>query len=48
MVMSAESRESWAFMWFLYGTIFVIDCLYLFVLYHGRGVLRRANLNQAA
>lgn len=47
LVMSEASyRDSWAFMWFLYGTIFVIDCLYLYLLYHGRALLRRANAQE--
>lgn len=30
------ARESWAFTWFLYGAIFITDCVYIFLLYHGR------------
>jgi hypothetical protein len=29
-------RDSWAFMWLLYGTIFVIDAVYVALLIHGR------------
>ena len=29
-------RDSWAFTWFLYVSIFIVDCVYVFLLYHGR------------
>ncbi len=29
-------RESWAFTWFLYVAIFIVDCVYVYLLYHGR------------
>ena len=29
-------RDSWAFTWFLYGAIFIVDCTYIYLLYHGR------------
>lgn len=37
----AAFRESWAFTWFLYGAIFVTDCVYLYLLYHGQALLRQ-------
>lgn len=42
-VMGEEAfRESWAFTWFLYGAIFIADCVYVFLLYHGRSSAKTA------
>lgn len=38
----AAFRESWAFTWFLYGAIFIADCTYVFLLYHGRSSAKSA------
>ena len=36
-------RESWAFTWFLYVAIFIADCVYVYLLYHGRRVTAAAS-----
>ncbi len=41
MTDSSILRDNWGFTWFLYGSIFLVDCLYLYLLYHGQALLHQ-------